>query len=410
MTDSVGWDEDPNLRDYEIVFLDLLSLDLFVGDDGTHNTEGVAMRPLPSESNVVDHLGQGHDIVAILPTRTRVKRFGDDYIDLFNWVPGQVPIQKEEGNSVLEGSIDEDWAWYFDSQPFDWDIYVEENSEQQESLRYNIVSLIQNVYRRALACRIDYRYMQSQQQSRDLAGSIYLIPLLDSSSYADFVQNALHYNFGEQFEPPNEDETPEWTDTYSVPGEEDAVEEVDQIQSEITELERKLVDAEEKLEGLRRYKGLLYGNESFLEELIPEVFEKVGFDVEGEIPHARDGLIELDDHVVILEIHGTTSGIPRSKCQQLDNWVGNYQYDNPSTSTEGLFVVNPLREEDPSERSGYLSDDVIDYLEMRGHKMILTEDMFRMLFGFMTDQLTHTEIREKFTSESTVVDFENISA
>lgn len=408
-TDSVDWETDVLFQDYQIVFVDLLNLDETVGERPLSDVDEVPHSPLPDRTSVLTHLQEGHDVVVVLPTRKRLLSSNSNrryYLDLFDWIPSNISVEEESGDSLNQESVSEDWNWYFDGQSFEWNLYFERNNSQTTTIQHQLNPIVTNVFNRALACRLDFREYSSSSSYREIDGSVYLIPLLETYSYEDFLLSTLRYNFGEDTETPNESDVPEWVDEHSVPGENETLSEIDHLQTEISELESELADEEGRLADLQRYKGLLYGNEAFLEDLVPTVLREVGFEVEDEVPHNRDGLISLDDRDIVLEIHGTTNGISQSKCRQLRDWVNDYQDENPSTHVDGILIVNPLRNQPLDERNGALTPHTEDYMENLGYRFMRTEDVYKMLVGSMTDQLTFEEIREKFLRDDLHVAFD----
>lgn len=407
-TKSALWGEDYNAKDYDIVFIDLLGLDQLVGDKNVVDVEEADGADLPHRGDIAQLLKTGGDVVATLPSRSSVSystaSYGGRDLGLIKWVPTRISFTNEEGISVDNESIDEDWEWYFNGN-FQWETLISAGGEAYGSGNYCESSpVVKNGYDETLATNLIF-YTQSDGSANMSVwpGSIYLVPLLNEWSYDDFCRNVLNRVLSEDVEL-IDDTKPEWIDDYQFPGEETHQDEIQGIESKIQSLQEDLSKAEERLENIQEFKGLLFDSGTSLEDIAHRSLRELGLEVEGERPHRRDGAIVFDDTTIILEIHGTTRGIPRSKCEQLDTWVSDNQREDPTGSYEGLFIVNPFRKEKPDERHGYLDPDTEAYMENRGHKILTTDCLYRILVRFKQGDMVTEDVRELIMDNETVMD------
>jgi len=408
-TDWANWNSEANLKDYELVFMNLLSLERDVGNSSLSDTDSVNTDPFPNSKSVGRHLIEGHDIVVILPKKRDINRLGGQTRYLFDWLPTDVNIIEESGESVKPETIPEEWKWYFDGREFDWTLYAEPNPEQEGRLRHKISPIVLNIFNSSVACELKHEYSEDGREFRSVDGSVYLLPLLPSYSYQEFVSSSLRYNFGEGAATPDGSDSPPWVEDYSVPNEDAITTQIDDLESEIAALKSEQSEKEDELEQLERCKMLLYEGDTVLEDLVVEALDEVGFDVEEEISHGRDGLVRLDNEHIVLETHGTTGGIPKDKCRQLNEWVDDYQSENPQTSVEGLFIVNPLKKQAPESRNGYLDLDVEGYMENSGYRIALTEELYKMVINYRNNKIDYSEIKSEFQDDDLMLRFEGLS-
>jgi len=131
--DYVDWNETTNIKDYEVVFVDLLDLEKRK-DEFLHSYVPAGYKRqynLPNPKDVLRLLTSGGDLIVCLPTTTSVKpsedqewepeepipddaliRPGTPILNLFSWLPFGLEVSDEPGKSVDEESIDGDWKWY----------------------------------------------------------------------------------------------------------------------------------------------------------------------------------------------------------------------------------------------------------------------------------------------------------
>ena len=421
-TKNANWflEDDVNINDYNVVFLDYPTLEKY--EEATEYPNGSPQ--LPSANDVVTHLISGNDIVVLYPSKSEI-RITNRVLRLFEWLPDNLTLTQESGTSVNEESIAEKWEWYFEKENIDWDFYLPKiikATQSNDRLCYRVKPIVQNIYDRAIAARLSYGRIADKIAPPDFNsvdptqrenlpieygdGCVYFLPMINGWEYDELAAHILRYNILEKEKQPQQQQTPEWVDNYTVPGENKIESNISSLENEIKELEEKVRNKQADLEDLREYKSLLFGNDDQLENIVPEVFEEIGFNVEGETSHGHDGVIKLDDRTIVLEITGTNSGVKKNKCQQVDRWVRSHETDDPDGNYTGLLIVNPLRETDPDDRSGYLAPDVEKIMDQWGHKILTSPTVFDMFVQTKRDNLTKEEIKEKLTSDETLIELE----
>lgn len=278
--------------------------------------------------------------------------------------------------------------------------------EDGSSFYYSTHGIVKNRYGKNLAQSITFETKYTKTiVTREITnfeewnGKIYLLPLLPDWSYKELVEEVI-----DKLTTPSSDpeEPPEWLEDYTLPREEEVLEEISELRHEIEE-------KQDQLEGLQKFKELLYENGRALEESVLEAFRDMGFKVEGEVMSGRDGSIELEDARIVLEIYGTTSGVTLEKCRELDDWVEKSIAENSDKDAYGLLIVNPMREDKPPEREDAIPPNVIDYMDRRNMRILQTVDLFRLLKGSRSGELTQADILDNLLGDEIIIELPDIS-
>lgn len=426
----VDWNEtnNVNIKDFEIVYCDLRSIEQPDNRYMAPMSNDSRAISFPDSGDILQLLRTGGDIIVVLPRNRSIELYGQDEkrdVDIFGWLPIKIKIVEEYGESLDTESVESSWEWYF-NQGFEWDMYIEPKltSRKEELIsgiekelndRFSggpsvistmtppsvspfafIRSLATNRYDKAIASEAVFRSIDEypEDESDLWDGSIYFIPLKPGIRYEEFVRQTLANVYPDAEIETGSDQIPEWLNDYTLPEERDILEKIDKLRSQ--------------LEGMQQFKELLYERGTPLENAVHAAFRKVGFQVKPEVSHGEDGAIELEESRIMLEVYGTTSGISISKASQLDDWVDEELMSGPEKHITGLLVANPHCDEDPENRDIH-PNNVIEYLNSRGYKLMTTIEVFRMVKAFKNNDLTKSEIQDKLTSEETVIDFDNIS-
>ncbi|MDL5360390.1 hypothetical protein [Halalkalicoccus sp. NIPERK01] len=411
--ESVGWDESINFKDFDIIFVNLRSLEESAENYDHPYNESDESPNIFDSSEVTTFIKTGGFMVVYLPdsltvsmgnTTTKPKENNtatiasrgrsagqkdkevdpyDEY-ELLNWLPFSIKINTEEsGKSVTV--LKEEWEWYFGNR-FVWDKII---SHSTRNSSYKSETIAENSYSESIATKVTHRYGSSD-------GYAAFIPPDESLTYSDFVKDTLQYVFGmgtniEGHAPPP------WLSKYSLPNE-------GNIEDTIQEKKKEIKELEEELESLTKFKKLLYETHTNLEEVTRDALRKLGFTVDDEVPGKRDGILHTWDTQFVLEITGTTGGIKKSKARQLDDWVENVIAENPGDDISGLLIVNPEMERPPEERDVSLEPNVEAYLKRRGdYKVLTTIDLYHLVKSHLKDGVDRDDIEEIFYQEDTLL-------
>jgi hypothetical protein len=176
---------------------------------------------------------------------------------------------------------------------------------------------------------------------------------------------------------------------------------VDRIESEwIDQLQQELTNTQE-------YKQLLWEQGDELEEIVYTALQDAGFTIEDEVPGRRDGAIDLAEGKVMMEITGTTGGVSENKLRQLQTWVDNSQ-DELDEEITGLLIINHQRDRNPSERRIQLDEQREAYLDSRGLQLVTTLELFRMVNGLSTGEISEEDVTSKLRSDDGIIVFTEV--
>lgn len=408
------WDESANIRDYDIVFVNLRDLERRK-DEFLHS--GVPERyhrmyEFPPQDHLLQLLISGGDLIVTLPWSVQVRPSEDQdweppepippdtpispgtpILDMFSWLPLDLSVDDTGGESVDEDTIDEDWEWYFDDS-LSWDMSFATGRTSNEGVRFSVESLVENRYGQALAAKIDTNLARGDRgtELRPGWGSIYLLPLLEGWGIQDLAMHVM-----ENLYPDVDIETvgrqPDWLAEYDAPREEE-------LESQISDLEQDLAEA-------KSFKRLLWEQDDELQEAVYDALRKAGLTVREEVPNRRDGAINLENEILFLEITGTRGDVAEEKLSQLQKWVTNDE-DEFEEDVGGLLVINHFMEDDPADRDLTMDPDRRSYLEAAELQMVTTMELFKLVNGLEAGQIEEGDMEEKLREHNEVLVFDEV--
>lgn len=412
--DYADWDDTVNIRDYDIVFVNLRDLerrkDEFLHDNVP--VEYKRMYEMPPPDHVVQLLVSGGDLIITLPNTLQTQPSADPdwdppqevrenttiypgtpILNFLSWLPFAIEAFEDGGESIAEDTIDDDWDWYFPNA-FSWDISFQKGRYEDEELQFKIEPLVENRYGQALAAKVEVHRMKGKRtiEVRPDWGTIYLLPMLDGWGIDQLAEKVMEYEYPE-VDIETVGGSPDWLTNYDAPRE-------DELEDQIEELKKELADAQS-------FKRLLWEQGDELEEVVYDAFRKAGLTIQGEVPHRRDGAIDLGNRMIMLEITGTTGSVTETKLSQLNKWVINNQ-DEFEEKVAGLFVINYSRDTDPVDRRLHLDPDRMEYLENSCLQLITTLDLFTMVHGLESQDIDGDVVEGKLRSDVEIIEFESV--
>lgn len=426
------WDQEENLIDTNIAFYDLMDLqhrshefahpwfDLVETEDETRSPVS-----LPTKGDVFDYLDGGNDIVLQLPTGADMHLPGENRdgeeewyeFDPLAWLPISVNLDGENRGDLI--GYDEDWDWYFEDE-FPWEVVVgiyagkrrpesgysdprppegglqrpESGVVLPDSAYYpdpEVEIIATNNVNDPIAARVRIPEERTDDESANLfEGQIYLIPPHESVDFPEFVRGMLEQEFGQEIE-----RKPDWIDDYPLSREEEFSRRIEQMESDLSGLES---DIQED----RRYREILFEGDDVLEDLVLEVLEELGLDVEGEVDGSRDGSILLDDQTFILEITGQNDGIGHGKIRELEDHLDDAEIEGYGTNRTGLLIFNHFQNRDPDDRDlnphGFL-----ERLERGDHKLLTTVELYQILCDYRRGDLETEDLIDILTTDESII-------
>lgn len=376
------WKEPVNIKDYDLVILNLDSIVEKAGELATPDSSIPQSIEFPPIDDVVKLLEAGNELYIFLPETREINLLrvedGDsskEELDLLSWLPFDIQTSEEPGVSVDQGSVPGRWQWYFD-EDFDWPMYLSRVSLKDdvlpvEGLFSNVsqYTIAQTTFEEDIASRLmitDGTDLVSKlgdaEMERSYPGSAYLLPLKPDYTFDRVAAEMLSQLYDFSLEPSS---VPDWAENKRLPRQQEIIEQSHELKREF--------------ERLDRFNKLLYADGSELEEVVLEAFEELGFETRPEISGKRDGAVLFDEKAFILETHGTENAIGVGKVDQLDRWVRDAEEDFEDQEVEGLLVANAYRRQETEKRGQAIVGDPKNDLEDYGYKLLTTAQLYDFL-------------------------------
>ncbi len=412
--DHTDWDEPANVRDYDIAFVNLRDLESRK-DEFLHTrvpAEYQRQYEFPDPEHIVQQLVSGGDIFILLPYALQAQPSEDQdwappepipddtpipggtpVLNFLSWLPFELEVHDDGGESVAEDTIDEDWGWYFPDE-FSWNYSIPKQGARVDHVAFKVEPLVENRYGECLGARIKVNRSRGPRSVglEPSWGTIYLLPLMDGWGIEHLAYNVMEYLY-----PDVDIETvgrqPDWLATYDGPRE--------------RELEQSINDLEEELAEARSVKRLLWEEDDELQEAVYDALRKAGVSIQEEVDSRQDGAIDLGDQMVMLEITGTTGGVSERKISQLQKWVTTNE-KGYGEDLGGLLVYNFDRHNDPADRNLNLDPERLGYLEESGLQLVTTLELFKMVLGIEAGDVEEIDVEEKLRSDESVIRFDSV--
>ena len=425
------WDEEENLIDTNLAFYDLKHLQHRNHEVAYPTFDSLSKEPikLPSKSDVIDYLNGGNNLVIRLPTKSEFHlegegRDGDEEwfeFDPFAWLPIGVGLDEEKSGDLV--TAETVWEWYFDDD-FHWETVLQlgaaikntgfgyhdprppksgqvpETKSLPPSSAYfpepSIEELAMNNVKDLLAAIVNFRskgYSGGEVEESD--GQIYLLPPHPSREAGEFIRGMLEHEFDIDVE-----HRPDWVDDYILPNESNFQDRIEQLEADLSTLEADVQEA-------RQYRSIIFEGDDELEEIVPEVFRRLGLDVDGEISGGRDGAIKLEDQTFILEVTGQNDGVDHGKIRQLEDHLDNAASEGYGTNRTGLLIFNHFKDRNPANRQ-LTTSNFKDRLEKRDSKLLTTVDLYQILCDYERGDIDTEDVVDILTSGDTIIRANNL--
>jgi len=335
--DSTQWDDKlPNIVDYDVVVVDVRSLD----DNKLKKISHERFKDIRIQLiRLLDSKGQIVILTDVQQTIKRPKGY-PDIISNYDWCPIMIGLSGESGETIIIKQACfpmylkslKDWTYY---------VFIPDNCLSSELTNYYgsthntkyaipCTPFLTNRYDKVLAgsYKIEVRnqiiepgYFSGNttypKAPHHVTGDIILLPLLPAIDAKHAVSLVLQDLIG--LAP--EAEPPEWTGSISFP-------KIAEIEAEISKRRKdigSIFDEIEKMEAQRRsleeYKKLLYASGSELEEIVKKAFLELGSDVMPAKYGQEEFVLEVANAEHLVEIKGVAKSISLTNLRQLTDYL-----------------------------------------------------------------------------------------
>lgn len=287
-----------------------------------------------------------------------------------------------------------------------WDIKAMRANEAEPTVLVN--KILKNSYNNALVFSVIYaveyfpdrnaRFLGSKS-TEELSGPIFFLPA-SSLSEAETLEFVLRDICGLDVSAPE----PEWVSEFVAPGQERVDRELAELQDRIERLlEEHDRKAEDRAEARKPLK-LLYETGAALEEAVWSVLEALGAEVERPEDRTKeDGWITVqignETFNGVLEVKGVKSKhFSLEGLRQLTDWRERGMMLREKTY-HGVFVGNSSIEDPPRRRLWPFNKNWVEQAEMRGYAAIRTEDLYILYLLDRTGRIDRDEFwRQLFST------------
>jgi hypothetical protein len=418
-----------NLRDYDVVVLNLLSLSSIKDVDWasffnslnfgamleiTQGEEGMIILVGDPRFDIPSGIGGGQDVEEPFLRWTGVR---------FDW-------DEQPGNTVIPATGDNQLNWYFrnlkrwEYSLRDCELYSEglKDTVDRQLKRLNLDSGKVNVRIEPL-CRNRYGNL--------LSFILFIaIEAAPPSAYSGrLVRQATTVHFGPVIFLPEttlgEDKTlrfllrdvcgveaaselPPWSSAYALPQESEKKDELRELNEELDKVLTMMGEKEQSLAELEKQKILFTGSGEALEAQVWRTFEDLGFDVAKGGPGRDDLIIRYKERVAVVEIKGVLKSTAEKHATQLEKWVSDY-YSSHEQHPNGILVVNaycdtPLKDRDKPA----FPDQMLGYSKRRGHCLITGIQLLNLYLDCRDDpEKKDAVIGRLFSTEGVFEEYRN---
>ncbi|MFQ6119387.1 MAG: hypothetical protein ACE5KE_05820 [Methanosarcinales archaeon] len=415
--DCYYWDDElPNIPDYDIVIINVVSL-----------TDKLSKRGIQKEikEGLIELLDSKGTLVAIgCPKKDLIfseikNRYKNRFIeDNYSWCPFQLKIINKPGTSFE--FEDETFREYFKNVKR-W-TYCFEITSDSSNLAFPINNAVKNRYGKYLAGKIKlvrytikevpisptgYNGTKKVWKKIYESGEFYFLPCPTEINDIEAINFILEKFFNVyQRTPP-----PEWSKLIEVPGLKKTQNEIEIKNQKISQLSKDINKLKEKEAELITYRELLYETGTALENIVKKVFITLGYEPKPP-KFGEEFIIKFEDKIGIVECKGKEKSISRRDFRQLWDYLTQYQLET-SGEFKGILIGNawrhkPLKERKTSKTPIFPAGEngVIDIAEKRDISLVSTIDLFRVFCKFLEKKIKAEDIMKKIFDAKGVVNFD----
>lgn len=168
------------------------------------------------------------------------------------------------------------------------------------------------------------------------------------------------------------EEFPEWIDNYNILTESDDIDQLNNLENKKNELERQIQQAKDRLDLLKRFKGIFTSTNNQLENVVKDVFKRMGFQILHTEKKRTDIIAKYGDLDVVMEIKGLTKSATEAYATQLEKWAMIFK-EQEGRAPKPLLIVNAFRELPLEQRiEKDFPEQMLEFSISRKHCLIST--------------------------------------
>ncbi len=388
--DAVGWEDDiPNVADYDVLVLDLVSLHRVLVEGGMRLDK--VSKPRQGEVNQL--LQSDGMIIAVMPAIPHLGTPGR-HISPYWWSP--IPLE----NVLQKGDTRKDVVprceRYFEEGVGTWESWIRLEEEARPLarglIRFELEPLAKSRFDVPLAGSARMRIYEGSTRSGfeevSRSGSIIVLPSPDQVRIGEGLRIILEDFLGLSLETP----PPRWVASSDYPGEHELLNEIEELARKRDQLKMSIREVKARLHPLQMHKRLLFEDGDALEDAVTNALQKLGAVVhESDVPGKEDRWFEVEGlGKAAAEIKGHKGSMTTADARQTDDWVQDL-LERKGEAMKGVLLGNPYRNDPPDERLDAWPPDVVRYAEARGIALVTTRELYDALVSAEKGELDPLE-------------------
>jgi hypothetical protein len=422
----------PNIADFDLLVANEVTL------EGAMRVPGKEKRDLPDElykrwhdrlahirARAIRLLKSGGVIMAIhgetvhRHTRTGVS---PSFVTSTDWFPLPVAFHTESGDtiSVIDQKFDSymalvaRWRFYLGMEDDRYRVreLVDEIKDEHLGMEvhFSLESVAKN--RQELPIAAEFYYVTTARDGGSgvleeaRSGPLIVLPAPTRTSPEAAVAVLLGDFAGLTPEAPE----PAFASSIVLPGEQDLLEKIQNVDAEADRLASTRSDLQAGLTKRRSYLKLTYEKGiAGLQNTAREAFEELGLDTEEADPEVSDEfVVSCQDKKLLVEVKGHRKGAQKEDIRQLDESLDTYE-KKFGTPIKGVLLVNawcelPPEERETADRSSF-SADVIKRAEAIDVALLTGIELLAALSQFWKSELSGDEVFERLRLTAGVASF-----
>lgn len=175
------------------------------------------------------------------------------------------------------------------------------------------------------------------------------------------------------------EEMPEWTKRYKLPGEQELELKLKTIEQEIENLQNEKIVAQGNLERLRLLKRLIASQGNALEEQVAESLKELGATVVPGDSGRTDLQVTFEEKVAVVEVKGLKKSGAEKNAAQLEKWVSDHHVKTDK-NPKGILVINAFWSTDLQKRTeAAFPHQMLAFSESRHHCLITAGQLMTLV-------------------------------
>jgi len=411
---SVGWlDEWPDLADYDVVIINLKTLDRVTLVKLSRVDKERLTRMRSQLFDLMMSKGEIYCILAPFLAFGSYVYFPDGSMEPewsnLNWSPIGFSFTEIRGETVkIEGDVKFEeylrhvsgWDCYLNSTASLG--YIEERLRREDKLKpgeelfWQSYPLAMNRYGKPLAASLCFGVRQQENRYgepkiRFISDFLHLLPPPTKLSLEEGIDLLIEEAKGL----PARTITPDWVELYHVPGEEQIEAKIDETVKRIKSAEREQKKLFQIYRELQRSKSLLFEHGDNLKRAVVEVLQRMGFTVKPYL--AAEGLLVLQTRFgkMILEATGRSGPAQLEDLQLLLRHAA-FAQEEDGRIWKGILIFNHYRLEDPScERPAAFPAEVVARAREMRLGLITAEGLYACFCKVAKGSMLREEFEER---------------